>query len=74
MYQETIPKIGKHKNELGVKTGLTVEFVKIEIMIDSCRKLLENMRKQDLDGESNIYEGCFKSKVTLFRSREICSH
>ncbi len=30
--------VGKHRSELGAKTGFTVEFVKIEVMIDSCRK------------------------------------
>ncbi len=38
MYQETIPKVRKHKSELRSKTGCRVEFVEIEVMIDSCRK------------------------------------
>ncbi len=32
MFQEIIPKVGKHKSELGAKTSFRVEFVEIEIL------------------------------------------
>ncbi len=34
-YLKTIPKVGKHKSELGAKIGFRVESVKIEVMINS---------------------------------------
>ncbi len=52
MYQETIPKVRKHKSELGAKTGFRVEFVEIDVIL--VESGMENLRKQGPDHKSNI--------------------
>ncbi len=47
-YQKVIPEVGKHESELREKTGFRVEFVKIEVMIDSCRKQYGEYEKTSL--------------------------
>ncbi len=44
-YRETIAKVRKHKSELGAKTDFTFEFVKVEVMIDSCKKQYREFEK-----------------------------
>ncbi len=45
VYLGTIPEAEKHKSELGEKTGFMVEFVKIEVTIESCGKWYREYRK-----------------------------
>ncbi len=54
VYQETRPKVGKYKSKLGAKTGFRVEFVKIEIMVNYCRKRYGKSQKIVPHCECNI--------------------
>ncbi len=65
VYWETIPKVGKHRSEQGAKTGYRVEFVKIEVMINSCRKWYGEFEKTSCRLQWYRYDSqCWKRDVS----------